>query len=83
VTETLRLPYKWGTGTREKLAIALLSAFLFGWVGISLTVQAFQIHDQGYGSGVVNRGHLPDQIRERYGVPPGTTPHQLMNETSR
>jgi len=79
----LKLPNKWDTGARETLAIALLIAFLFGWVGVSLAVQAFQIHDQGYGSGIVNRGHLPAQIRERYGVPQGTTPQQLMDETSR
>jgi hypothetical protein len=77
------LPHNWSPRAREKLAVILLTAFLFGWIGVSFTVQAFQIHGQGYGSGIVNRGHLPDQIRERYGAPPGTTPQQLMNETSR
>jgi hypothetical protein len=83
VTMPLKLPHQWDTGAREKLAIALLIAFLFGWVGVSLTVQIFQIHDQGYGSGITNRGHLPVQIRERYGVDEHTTPQQLMDETSR
>jgi hypothetical protein len=77
------LPHHWTPRAREKLAVALLSAFLLGWIGVSLTVQVFQIHDQGYGSGIANRGHLPDQIRERYGVDRIVSPQQLMNATSR
>jgi hypothetical protein len=80
---TLALPHDWNQRSREMLAVALVTTFLLGWIGISLAVQVFQIHDQGYGSGITNRGHLPDQIRERYGVGKDTTPQQLMNETSR
>lgn len=79
----MTLPHHWSPSAREKLAVALLTTFLLGWIGVSFTIQAFQIHDQGYGSGITNRGYLPDQIRVRYGVDAGTTPQQLMNETSR
>jgi hypothetical protein len=68
---------------REKMAVLLLTAFLFGWVGVCLTVQALQIHHQGYGSGIINRQHLPDQIRDHYDIPGVTTPRQLMDATSR
>lgn len=79
----MSVPHDSNSRAREKLAVILLTTFLFGWIAVSFTVQALQIHDQGYGSGIVNRGHLPDQIRERYGAPAGTTPKQLMDETSR
>ena len=74
---------RWSPRAREKLAIILMSAFLFGWIGIALTVAGLQIHDQGYGGGITDRHHLPDQIRDRYGFPNVSTPHQLMNATSR
>jgi hypothetical protein len=77
------LPHKWSSPARERLAVILLTAFLLGWIGVSITVQALQIHDQGYGSGITNRHHLPDQIRNRYGAPGATTPQQLMDATSR
>lgn len=76
-------PNKWNPPAREKLAVVLLTAFLLGWIGICITVQGLQIHDQGYGSGITNRQHLPDQIRDRYGIPGVSTPQQLMNATSR
>ncbi len=79
----MKLAHHWNPHTREKLAVVLLTAFLFGWIGVSLTVQALQIHQQGYGSGITNRQHLPDQIRDRYGVDGATTPQKLMGETSR
>ena len=73
----------WNARTKEKLAVVLMTAFLLGWIGVSLIILGLQISDQGYGSGITNRGHLPDQIRERYGIEGVTTPQQLMDATSR
>ncbi len=68
---------------REKAGVLLLTAFLFAWIGTCLTAQALQIHHQGYGNGISNRRHLPDQVRDRYDMPGVTTPRQLMDATSR
>jgi hypothetical protein len=68
---------------RMKLGVALLTAFLFSWAGISFGIQAMQVVNQGYGSGIINRRHLPDQVRERFHVGKDVTPEELMNMTSR
>jgi hypothetical protein len=79
----VKMPSQWSPRAREKLAVTLMTVFLFGWIGVSLGVQTLQIHQQGYGSGITNRGHLPDQIRDRYRIPGITTPQQLLDATSR
>lgn len=73
----------WSPEARMKLGVGLMTAFLLGWAGISFGIQAMQVVEQGYGSGIVNRRHLPDQIRERFRVGPDVTPQELMNMTSR
>jgi hypothetical protein len=77
------LPHRWSERAREKLAVALLTAFLLGWIGVSITVQAFQIHHNGFGSGITDRHHLPGEIRDRYHMENATTPEQVMEATSR
>jgi hypothetical protein len=77
------LPHKWKPRAREKLAVTLLCAVLFGWIGVCLTVSALQISHYGYGSGLSNRAHLPDQIKARFQMPDATSPHGLMEATSR
>ena len=79
----MALPHKWNTRAREKLAVVLLSAFLLGWIAISLSITVAQIHHYGYGSGITNRGHLPAEIKVRFGHPDAITPKQLLKETSR
>jgi hypothetical protein len=79
----MKLPHNWSPQARMKLGVALLTAFLFGWAGISFGIQAMQVIDQGYGSGIINRHHLPDQVRERFRVGKDVTPDELMNMTSR
>jgi hypothetical protein len=74
---------KWDQRTREKIAVALLTAFLLGWIGVSLVVQGLQIQHYGYGSGIVNRQHLPDQIKQKFHAPGNVTIDQLMQETNR
>jgi hypothetical protein len=63
--------------------VAVLTAFLFGWVGISFSIQAMEAVHQGYGSGITNRHHLPDQVRDRFRVGKDVTPDELMNMTSK
>jgi hypothetical protein len=77
------LPTAWSRRSREKLAVTLLCAVLFGWIGVCLGVTALQIHHNGYGSGITNRTHLPDQVKARFGHPEARTPHELMEATSR
>jgi hypothetical protein len=69
--------------TKEKLAVTLMTTFLFGWIVITLVIQAFQIHQQGYGSGFDDGHRLPDQVRYQFHHDGPTTPDDLMNETSR
>jgi hypothetical protein len=76
-------PWNWTPRARERLAVALLCAFLFGWIGVCLGVTFLQIGHYGYGSGITNRTHLPDQVKVRFGHPEATTPHELMEATSR
>ncbi|WP_019873381.1 hypothetical protein [Sporichthya polymorpha] len=68
---------------REKLAVALLTTFLLGWIAVCLAIQAWQAHHHGYGGGITNRGHLPDEIVERFGGTPGMTKEELMELTNR
>jgi hypothetical protein len=68
---------------REKLAVILLTTFLLGWMAICLTIQFWQAHHHGYGSGITNRGHLPDEVVERFGGTPGMTKEELMELTNR
>jgi hypothetical protein len=77
------LPHKWSQRSREKLAVTLLTTFLLGWIAVSLAVTAGQINHAGYGSGITNRAHLPEQIKDRYNLPDATTPHEVMEATSR
>jgi hypothetical protein len=77
------LPHKWNPRAREKLAVALLCAFLFGWIGVCLGVTFLQIDHYGYGSGLTNRAHLPPEIKARFGHPEAQTPYELMEKTSR
>jgi hypothetical protein len=79
----VNLPHRWSARAREKLAVALLTTFLLGWIAVSLAVTAGQIHQAGYGSGITNRAHLPEQIKTRYNLPDATTPHEVMEATSR
>ncbi|GAA0608098.1 hypothetical protein GCM10009547_07560 [Sporichthya brevicatena] len=69
--------------SREKLAVFLLTAFLLGWIGVCLIIQGWQINHHGYGSGITNRGHLPDEVVERFGGTPGMTKEELMELTNR
>lgn len=68
---------------REKLAVFLLTAFLLGWIAICLGIQFWQAHHHGYGTGITNRGHLPDEIVERFGGTPGMSKEELMELTNR
>jgi len=77
------LPHRWSPRSREKLAVTLLTTFLLGWIALSLAVTAAQIDHAGYGSGITNRGHLPEQIKTRYHLPDAATPHEVMEATSR
>ncbi len=77
------MPHKWNQRSREKLAVFLLSFFLFGWIAISIGITAVQINHYGYGSGITNRGHLPVEIKDRFNMPDATTPQQVMEATSR
>ena len=79
----MTLPHRWNPRAREKLAVVLLCTFLFGWIGVCLGVTFLQIAHNGYGSGLSNRAHLPEQIKLRFGHPEATTPHELMELTSR
>lgn len=74
---------KWDQRTREKTAVVLLTAFLLGWIGVSIAIQTLQIHHYGYGSGIVNRQHLSDQVKQKFHAPGNTTIDQLMQETNR
>ena len=69
--------------SREKLAVVLLTTFLLGWMAICLSIQFWQAHHHGYGSGLTNRHHLPDSVVERFGGTPGMTSDQLMELTNR
>lgn len=79
----MTLPHRWSQRSREKLAVTLLSVFLLGWIALSLAVTTGQISLAGYGSGITNRAHLPEQIKQRYNLPNATTPHEVMEATSR
>lgn len=79
----MTLPHRWSARSREKLAVTLLTTFLLGWIALSLAVTAGQINHAGYGSGITNRAHLPEQIKSRYNLPDATTPHEVMEATSR
>ena len=68
---------------REKLAVFLMTAFLLGWIAVSMIVAIVQIGHYGYGSGITNRQHLPVEVKQEFGRPDAQTPQQLMNETSR
>lgn len=69
--------------SREKLAVVLLTTFLLGWIAVCLVIQFWQVQHHGYGGGITNRGHLPDEVVERFGGTPGMTKEELMELTNR
>jgi len=68
---------------REKLGIILISVFLAGWISVSFGIQIYQGIHAGYGLGFTNRGHLPDEIRDRYDIGPDVTKEELSERTRR
>lgn len=68
---------------REKLAIILVSVLLLGWLAVCTAIQIRQIIHHGYGSGITNRGHLPDEVRDYYDVGPDVSKEELMEMTNK
>jgi hypothetical protein len=70
---------------KEKRAISLLIFFLVAWIATIITVQVVQIHQNGYGSGFGDGGHVPPSVLRQLDVPNGQnlTKEQLMKATNR
>jgi hypothetical protein len=74
---------QWKPVQKEKLALRVMTSFLVGWIVVSLVITGFQIHHQGYGSGIGDGNRLPEQVRYEFHRQDLTTPRQLMDATSR
>lgn len=71
------------TQQNEALGIALMIAFLGGWITLAVILQVIQVRSHGYGGGIGDGGHVPQEVRAQLGVPADYTATQIMRATNR
>ena len=52
---------------RRKVGTYLMLLFTVGWIVVMLSIQFYQAHVMGFGSGFGDGGHMPAEIAAKYG----------------
>jgi hypothetical protein len=65
----------------QKIALGLLMTLCLGSFAAFIVIDVILAAHYGYGSGLTNRGHVPDEVAIAWGAQPGISAQELANRT--
>jgi hypothetical protein len=65
----------------QKIALGLLMTMCFGTFAAFIVIDFILAAKYGYGSGLTNRKHVPDEVAIAWGAQPGISAEELADRT--